>query len=96
MAAHEVALILEYRMNTITARSPASVAAPRATGWVATAFSSLTAWFQNQSAQRADEQGRAERLQEASAVREYAQRYARHDPRFAADLLAAADRHERT
>jgi hypothetical protein len=28
-------------------------------------------------------------------VRAYAQRFARHDPRFAADLMAAADRHER-
>ena len=81
-------------MNTMTARSPASVAAPSATGWVATAFSNLTAWLHHQGAQRAGQQGRAERLQEAAAVREYAQRYAHHDPRFAADLLAAADRHE--
>jgi len=36
----------------------------------------------------------AERIKEAAAVRDYAQRFARHDPRFAADLLAAADRHE--
>jgi hypothetical protein len=33
--------------------------------------------------------------QEARAVRELAQQYQRVDPRFAADLFAAADRHER-
>jgi hypothetical protein len=81
-------------MTTITVQNPARAVAPRSSSGFATAFSALTGWFQRQSAQRADLQGRAERLQEAAAVREYAQRYARHDPRFAADLLAAADRHE--
>lgn len=33
--------------------------------------------------------------QEAQAVRELAQQYLRVDPRFAAELFAAADRHER-
>jgi hypothetical protein len=33
--------------------------------------------------------------QEARAVRELAQQYQRVDPRFAADLFAAADHHER-
>jgi hypothetical protein len=35
------------------------------------------------------------RVQEARATREYAVRFFRTDPRFAADLCAAADRHER-
>jgi hypothetical protein len=35
------------------------------------------------------------RAQEASATREFAVRFFRTDPRFAADLCAAADRHER-
>ena len=34
------------------------------------------------------------RAQEAAAVRECALRFSRTDPRFAADLCAAADRHE--
>jgi hypothetical protein len=34
------------------------------------------------------------RVQEAEAVREYAYSVQRSDPRFAADLYAAADRHE--
>jgi hypothetical protein len=33
--------------------------------------------------------------QEAQAVREMALEYQRRDPRFAAELMAAADRHER-
>lgn len=39
--------------------------------------------------------GRAGRIAEAAAVRRYAMSFARHDPRFAADLFSAADRHER-
>ena len=35
------------------------------------------------------------RAQEANATREYAVQFFRSDPRFAADLCAAADRHER-
>lgn len=31
---------------------------------------------------------------DAAALRAYASRIARHDPRYAADLFAAADRHE--
>jgi hypothetical protein len=34
--------------------------------------------------------------EEAQAVREMALQYQKADPRFAADLMAAADRHERT
>lgn len=34
------------------------------------------------------------RAEEAAEVREYASRLGRHDARFAADLFAAADRHE--
>jgi hypothetical protein len=35
------------------------------------------------------------RAQEANATREFGVRFFRTDPRFAADLCAAADRHER-
>ena len=44
---------------------------------------------------RAERREVADRAAEAAAVREYANRFASHDPRFAADLMAAADRHER-
>jgi ribosomal protein S7 len=38
--------------------------------------------------------GAEARAREARAAREYAATFARSDPRFMADLLAAADRHE--
>ena len=81
-------------MTTITIQSPIRVAVPRATRWAAGAFTGIMSWAKEHSAARAHQQMQADRTTEAAAVREYAQRYARHDPRFAADLLAAADRHE--
>lgn len=83
-------------MTAITVHSPASIAVPRASRWAALAFTSVLAWFERQGAERTARQLQADRITEAAAVREYAQRYASHDPRFAADLLAAADRHEQT
>ena len=38
--------------------------------------------------------GPMSRAQEANAAREYALKFSKTDPRFAADLCAAADRHE--
>ena len=81
-------------MSTITVHSPIKVAVPRAMRWAANAFSKLLARFIMLSETRAVQRSQAERLNEAAAVRAYAQRFAGHDPRFAADLLAAADRHE--
>ena len=81
-------------MSTITVHSPIKVAVPRATRWSAGAFSKLLAWFVKLSKTRAVRRSQAERASEAAAVRAYAQRFAGHDPRFAVDLLAAADRHE--
>ncbi len=83
-------------MTTITVQSPIRVATPRATQWAAGAFTGVMNWFEQHGAVRAERQVQSARAAEATAVREYAQRYAYHDPRFAADLLAAADRHERT
>ena len=81
-------------MTTVTVHTPISVTAPRASRWAARALAGLLSWFEQQSSRRQRRQVQTNRVSEASAVREYAQRYARHDPRFAADLLAAADRHE--
>jgi hypothetical protein len=83
-------------MTSITVQSPSKVAAPRAAGVAASLFAGLVAWFNGRSQARAERAAQADRAQEATAVRQYAQRFASHDPRFAADLLAAADRHERT
>lgn len=83
-------------MTTITVRAPVKVATPRAALWAAALFMRLMDVLEHHSASRAERRLTAERLAEAAAVRSYALRFASHDPRFTADLLAAADRHERT
>jgi len=40
------------------------------------------------------QQRRLSLVEEANELREYANQFLRHDPAFAADLYAAADRHE--
>lgn len=62
-------------------------------------LSDLVDWAEEVGRARAAEALRrmeSTRVTEAAQLRLYAQRLARNDPRFAADLLAAADRHERT
>jgi hypothetical protein len=81
-------------MTTISVYTPAKVAVPRAANLAASLATRLLSAFQRSSQVRGENQQQAERARDAAAVREYAQRYARHDPRFAADLMAAADRHE--
>jgi hypothetical protein len=82
-------------MTTISVRSPISVAAPRASLPAARLFTAVLSWFENGRQARDERKAVADRADEAAAVRQYALRFASHDPRFAADLLAAADRHER-
>jgi hypothetical protein len=82
-------------MTTITVHTPARVGVPRAAHMAAAAFLALLGSFERRSKARAERRVQADRNAEAAAVREYAMRFAGHDPRFAADLLAAADRHER-
>ena len=81
-------------MTTITVHTPVKVARPRAARWIATALNTALDWVEHRKAIRTESRLLADRIAEASAVREYARRYADQDPRFAADLLAAADRHE--
>ena len=83
-------------MTTITVLRPVSVRTPRAAGLAAALFVRLLSWFEHSAQARAEKRQAADRAAEAAAVREYAHRFTHHDPRFAADLLAAADRHERT
>lgn len=82
-------------MTTITVQSPVKVATPRAALWAAALFMRLLDVLERAGTARAERRITAERLAEAAAVRQYALRFASHDPRFTADLLAAADRHER-
>ena len=83
-------------MTTITVHAPAKVATPRAAIWAAGLFMQLLDLIERATVARAERRAAAERLAEAAAVRQYAMRFASHDPRFTADLLAAADRHERS
>lgn len=82
-------------MTTITVHAPIKVATPRAAVLAAGLFMRVLDLLQRASDSRAQRRLAAERLAEAAAVRQYALRFASHDPRFTADLLAAADRHER-
>lgn len=85
-------------MTTLTTQNPIAVAAPRAAAWAANAWiavsragAALQAWSRHRNA-RADGIGRTS---EANRLRHVAQGFMSSDPRFAADLFAAADRHER-
>ncbi len=81
-------------MSTFTVNTPAKVAAPRFAAVAAALFVGLMNAFRHRGAQHAERQVQVTRASEAAAVREYAHRFMKHDPRFAADLFAAADRHE--
>jgi hypothetical protein len=82
--------------STITVQSPIKVAAPRGAKLAAALALGFVRWLEAQSRARAERHQQATRLAEAAELRLYAARFARHDPRFTSDLLAAADRHERT
>lgn len=82
-------------MTTVTVHTPVAVGTPRAALLAANLFSAFLGWFERSADVRAERREVADRAAEAAAVREYAHRFASHDPRFAADLMAAADRHER-
>jgi hypothetical protein len=81
-------------MTTVSMYTPTKVAVPRAAGVAAALFTQLLSALRHRSQARASDLQQVERFKDAAAVRVYAQRFARHDPRFAADLMAAADRHE--
>jgi hypothetical protein len=83
-------------MTSITVQAVRTVAAPRAAAWAAAIFSGLFKLLSPAVVSAGPRKAFSDRQREATAVREYAQRFAAHDPRFAADLFAAADRHEIT
>lgn len=87
-------------MTTITVHSPAASAVGSRIRAAATRLlAGLVDWTEEVGRARAAEALRrmeSTRVTEAAQLRLYAQRWAQHDPRFTADLLAAADRHERT
>lgn len=79
----------------VTVASPAPVAVPRFAPVAARWFARLLDWQRGAQASRAETQRVINRQAEAAEVRRYAQTMMECDPRFAADLFAAADRHER-
>lgn len=76
---------------------PAPIVAPRGAAFFANVAARMLRWFERLGEARARGAMRrvaATRISEAAAVREFAMEWSRRDPRFAADLMAAADRHE--
>ena len=82
-------------MSTITVQSPIKVVAPRGAAVAAALALRLLGWIEAAQRARAERREQANREGEAAELRKHAMRFARHDPRFTADLMAAADRHER-
>ena len=82
-------------MTTITTFVPDTVAEPRGARVAARLFGALLRVFRQAGNARAVEVARAARVMEAAATRRYALRHRAQNPRFAEDLVAAADRHER-
>jgi hypothetical protein len=81
-------------MTTITINAPAKVSAPRGAVLAAHWFAALLNGIQALADRRAAHRRGVDRQAEAAEVRNFAHQVALEDPRFAADLYAAADRHE--
>jgi hypothetical protein len=81
-------------MTTITVLRPVAVRPPRAAAWAARAFLQLLSWFEAAAERRAERQRATDRALEAANLRAYAAEVEIRDPSFAADLRAAADRHQ--
>jgi len=86
-------------MVTVTVHTPSSTLAPRVAALAANLIVRFLAWLEAVGTARAAAAARRQartRMAEAAEVRRYAQSWMDHDPRFAAELLAAADRHDST
>jgi len=80
-------------MNTVTVNVPANVPAPRGAEWAAQAAAALLRAIAKWTAPRAQAKSP---IVEVAQLRALARTYLNSDPGFAADLFAAADRHEST
>jgi len=81
-------------MTTITVQRPATIRVPRAAPIAAAIAFKLLDGIERLVTTRRARRAEADRVAEAAAVRRYADEVRALDPRFAADLCAAADRHE--
>ncbi len=80
-------------MSTLSLTLPLPTAVPRAAPVAAYYFLNLLRVLDRGLQARHATTALAGRLKEAAKVRAYAQELGRYDPRMAADLFAAADRH---
>ena len=86
-------------MTTLTVQTHRPVAVPRGAALAANLMARLLMALEHIGRARAAATVRrmeATRVAEAAELRRYAQTCVDQDPRFAADLMAAADRHEIT
>ena len=81
-------------MTTMNVTIPRAVAVPRGAAFAAAVFSSVLGWVSRSAASRHERRALASRAAEAAEVRALALQLMKEDRRYAADLLAAADRHE--
>ncbi len=82
-------------MTTVSIHRPAPVQMPRFAPVAAELFARLLRGLAGVGQALAEMRQAAERQREARELRQFALQHGAHDPRFVADLLAAADRHER-
>lgn len=82
-------------MTSITIHAPATVAAPLGSKLAAELFGRVLGWLSRATVSHAGHLQGGDRVTEANRVRSFANEMLAMDPRFAADLYAAADRHER-
>lgn len=78
-------------MSTITVTGIAKVSEPRGAVWAARAASALWRLFARQPRELSAAEAK---VREAAMLRAMARHHMASEPGFAADLLAAADRHE--
>jgi len=81
-------------MTTMIVTSPAPVAVPRGAAWGAHVAARVLSFFAGLIDRRAEHVKRSSLAADAAYVRRLADEVRSIDPRFAADLYAAADRHE--
>jgi hypothetical protein len=81
-------------MTNLTLVRPAPIAAPRGAVWAASAAVAVFEWVERALMRRPP--GPRSRAEQAATVRRYADTLRSTDPGMAADLYAAADRHEIT
>lgn len=82
-------------MNIIAVNVPSKTAVPRGASVAAAWFVATLNWLEKLAARRVQSRRLTLRVEEAMRLRNYAQQVMAQDPRYAADLFAAADRHDR-